>query len=58
MRYAEVYKDSEDHAWVTETWGYPRAVERHDFPTHEAALAYALAEVGLSPPNPEPTEAP
>ena len=27
-------------------------------PTHEEALRYALAEVGLTPTNPEPMEAP
>lgn len=27
-------------------------------PTHAAALAHALAAVGLTPSNPEPTEAP
>lgn len=33
-------------------------VSTDDFPTHAAALAHALAEVGLTPRNPEPMEAP
>ena len=48
MKYAVVYKDLEDHAWATETWSNSQDLVRHDFPTHAAALAYALAEVGLT----------
>lgn len=57
MRYAVVYKSSEEHTWVTETWGNGRGVERHHFPTHRQALDAALVAVGLAKPA-EHREAP
>ena len=53
MKYAVVYKDIEDQTWATETWSNSQDLVRHDFPTHAAALAHALAEVGLIEKNTE-----
>lgn len=70
MKRAEVWKDGD---WLVAVWsgeipareqriperdqGFIRPVGEEDFPTHKAALAHALAEVGLSQPA-EHREAP
>lgn len=58
MKRAEVFR-ADPGAWITSLYlNGIVLMGRAEYPTYTEALHAALAEVGLTPTNPEPMEAP